>query len=198
MLSNDPLLPPDPIRPYVKPTPENTHGGKTYTPTHPGLFQVDFGPRDEGEYSSRLIACRDFSPGEIVASLDNASLANEKAYSSVQFGPGVGDHLELNSDLLFMNHSCSPNVMMDLTGQAEKWCVRALDKGVKKGEPLTFFYPSTEWDMAQGFECHCGASDCLKTITGAKSLSLAALERRGGLSEHIRMLKERQLSSEGR
>ena len=36
---------------------------------------------------------------------------------------------------------------------------------------LSFFYPSTEWEMAQPFDCWCGASKCFKKIQGAKFLT---------------------------
>lgn len=41
--------------------------------------------------------------------LENISAAPAKAYSSVQYGPGEHDHLELNSDLLF---STSPSLLL--------------------------------------------------------------------------------------
>ena len=41
-------------------------------------------------------------------------------------------------------------------------------KGIEVGQELTFFYPSTEWDMAQGFECICGTATC----RGCKSFVL--------------------------
>lgn len=57
-----------------------------------------------------------------------------------------------------MNHSCAPTAEVYLyPRQPEKWEVRAGPKGIEKGGDITFFYPSTEWDMAQGFECGCGA-----------------------------------------
>ena len=31
---------------------------------------------------------------------------------------------------------------------------------------LSFFYPSTEWEMAQPFDCWCGSVRCLKKIQG--------------------------------
>jgi hypothetical protein len=34
-------------------------------------------------------------------------------------------HIELNSDLLYVNHSCNPNVAFEVP-QDGKWCVRAL------------------------------------------------------------------------
>ena len=44
---------------------------------------------------------QNFQAGERICGLDNVSLAEEKAYSSVQFGTNANDHFELNSDLLF-------------------------------------------------------------------------------------------------
>ena len=29
---------------------------------------------------------------------------------------------------------------------------------ISEGDELTFFYPSTEWAMAEPFECGCGAA----------------------------------------
>lgn len=67
-----------------------------------------------------------------------------------------------------VNHSCDPNVFFDLTERPSRtnprepadfpssWKLKTLDKGIKKGETLTFFYPSTEWDMGVPFDCLCG------------------------------------------
>lgn len=92
-----------------------------------------------------------------------------------------------------MNHSCAPTAEMTLyPGAPGKWEVRVGARGLKAGDDITFFYPSTEWDMAQGFDCSCGAAECLGRIDGAKSLSLPQLEARGLVNEHIRRLKEQQ------
>ena len=48
---------------------------------------------------------QDFKAGERICGLDNVSLAQEKAYSSVQFGTNADDHFELNSDLLFSTYT---------------------------------------------------------------------------------------------
>ncbi|WWC91611.1 uncharacterized protein L201_006557 [Kwoniella dendrophila CBS 6074] len=185
---------------WNKPTYSNTHGGKTYKPTHPKLFLVEFTPplNGEEEFSSRLVAARDFQAGETITKLTNISLAPEKAYSSVQFGKGLRDHLELNSDLLFMNHSCSPTAEIHLPhNQIDQWEVRVGSKGLKQGEAITFFYPSTEWDMAQGFPCSCGFKNCLGKINGAKHITLADLEARSYINDHIRSSKESQANENG-
>lgn len=62
-------------------------------------------------------------------------------------------------------------------------------RGLKAGEELTFFYPSTEWDMDQGFSCFCGTGSCLGYIGGAKHMTPGQLEGRW-LNAHIRELLE--------
>ncbi|KAI0272458.1 hypothetical protein BC834DRAFT_817486 [Gloeopeniophorella convolvens] len=139
----------------------------SYVPSHPDLFQVDFRP---GDYSSALIARKGFSEGEVIAHLSGLT-KGPKAYSSVQCGAGPEDHVELHSDLLYVNHSCEPNVAFDLSSPDQsQWHVRAL-KRITPGDLLTFFYPSTEWLMDQPFDCTCGAPSCLRRVKGAAFLS---------------------------
>jgi hypothetical protein len=76
---------------------------------------------------------------------------------------------DLSGFELAVNHSCDPNVFFDLTERPARssprqpadfppsWKLKTLSKGVKKGETLTFFYPSTEWDMGVPFDCLCGS-----------------------------------------
>jgi hypothetical protein len=61
--------------------------------------------------------------------------------------------------------------------------------GLKAGEELTFFYPSTEWDMAQGFDCFCGSKTCKGWIDGAKNMKTEKMEGMW-LNAHIRELLE--------
>lgn len=92
-----------------------------------------------------------------------------------------------------MNHSCAPTAEMRLyAGAPSRWEVTVGPQGLKAGDDITFFYPSTEWDMAQGFDCSCGAAQCLGQIRGAKYLSLQQLEERGVVNDHIRALKAAQ------
>lgn len=60
--------------------------------------------------------------------------------------------------------------------------------------PLQFFYPSTEWSMAQAFECNCATPSCRGTISGAKDMSPKSLEG-VWLSAHIRQLLEERDSA---
>jgi hypothetical protein len=79
-----------------------------------------------------------------------------------------------------MNHSCGPTAIVDVTNME----VRAIQP-IPKGSDITFFYPSTEWDMAQPFDCHCGAKQCLGTIQGAMHVPRPVL-RQYYLNQHIK------------
>ena len=35
------------------------------------------------------------------------------------------------------------------------------------GDPITFFYPGSEVELSQSFDCHCGSDECLKIINGS-------------------------------
>lgn len=155
-----------------------------HSPSHPEDFRVEWGP--EGTYRSSLISLRDFSAGSVLAKLGLETQPTvKKAYTSVQFrDSSTGSepsHIELCSDLVFINHSCSPNVAFELPEglqgrQNGSWVLRAL-RDVKKGEELTFAYFSTEWDMAQPFDCRCGATECLGRIRGARYLPTSILKK---------------------
>ncbi|KAG0322589.1 hypothetical protein BGZ99_003246 [Dissophora globulifera] len=52
---------------------------------------------------------------------------------------------------------------------------------------LTFFYPSSEWEMDQPFPCWCGSEQCVKNIQGAKFLSKQTMSRYF-ITKHIQEL----------
>lgn len=72
--------------------------------------------------------------------------------------------------LQFVNHSCQPNCFFDTT----KMQFISINK-IEPGDELTFFYPSTEWKMAQGFACRCAKPGCLSLIQGASQMSKEVL-----------------------
>ncbi|KAM0756240.1 hypothetical protein T439DRAFT_320938 [Meredithblackwellia eburnea MCA 4105] len=172
---------------------------ETYVPTHPDLFLIQFG--SEEDYSSCLITERSFHKGEVLCPIIN-TLPGIKKYSSVQVlpdppispdqDPSKPRHIELQSDLLYVNHSCDPNVAFEVPASGD-WKVRAL-KDIKKGEILTFAYFSTEWDMDQPFRCLCGSPRCLGEIKGAKHIAPEVLAKYQ-VNDHILALKQHQTSS---
>lgn len=64
-------------------------------------------------------------------------------------------------------------------------------RGLQPGDELTFFYPSTEWRMAQPFACACAAPSCRGRISGAADMTARQLEGYW-LSGHVRALKAEQ------
>ncbi|KAI0084490.1 hypothetical protein BDY19DRAFT_997703 [Irpex rosettiformis] len=161
-------------------------------PTHPDLFVSVAGT---GEFSISLRATKRFEINEILAAVTGSRQA-ERTYQTVQCGPAQEDNLQLDSDLVYANHSCEPNTFWDLTSHGiSEWHVRAV-KTIEVGDEITFFYPSTEWDMEQPFNCRCRTASCLGHIAGAKHLASSKLENRGGINTWIMRLSEEK--DEGR
>ncbi|KAF9967683.1 hypothetical protein BGZ70_008661 [Mortierella alpina] len=153
---------------------------EAYKPTHPGLFEVVYA---EGDYNSKLVACKPYAKGEVLCKVEGIT-PGPKKYTSVQIGKT--EHIELNSDLVFMNHSCNPTVSLDTDTMT---VVAVVD--LKEGDNLTFFYPSSAWEMDQPFPCWCGAELCVKNIQGAKFLSKETMSRYF-VTKHIQeLLNER-------
>ncbi|KAM7209453.1 hypothetical protein V8F20_000191 [Naviculisporaceae sp. PSN 640] len=154
-------------------------------PSHPEIQEVII---NEAEFTSKSISRVTLPPFALYAKLDfpPCTPADEPTYATVQMGRD--QHLNLNSDLLYINHSCEPSVIFDIANR----CVIAGPNGLQAGEELTFFYPSTEWDMAQPFDCLCGKPTCRGRISGAKDMTDAQLEG-VWLNGHIRdLLAERK------
>jgi hypothetical protein len=121
-------------------------------PTHPELFKVDFA---EGSFASCLKAVKaspraseatmlkkpeqPFKSGETICAI-HGSVPGPKQYSTVQVSPA--EHIELQSDLLYCNHSCDPNVAFVVDGPQEDWhveAVRDLEVGDVRSRSNSFF-----------------------------------------------------------
>ncbi|KAH8847666.1 hypothetical protein MCOR27_008322 [Pyricularia oryzae] len=139
------------------------------SPSHPEIQEVII---NEAEFTSMSRSRVTLPPFALYAkmSFPPCTLAEEPTYATVQIGRDR--HLNLNSDLLYINHSCDPSLIFDTANLA----ILVGPKGIRAGEELTFFYPSTEWRMAQPFACLCGAATCRGTISGAEAMSTCDLE----------------------
>ncbi|PGH14731.1 hypothetical protein AJ79_02897 [Helicocarpus griseus UAMH5409] len=172
-------------------------------PSHPETIAIKSSPAlasnsdasTSPSFNLTAVASKDIPANTLLAKNTSTTLASAKDYSTVQISRS--DHIRLNSDLLYCNHSCDPNVRfvtstlaspnggleMPVSGAIEVWSTR----DIPAGEELRFFYPSTEWEMAQPFECSCGAEKCLGMVDGAKKVPTEVL-RRYWLSGHIESL----------
>jgi hypothetical protein len=98
---------------------------------------------------------------------------------SIQIGLAL--HL-FDPAVQYMNHSCDPSAIIDTVRREV-----IARKNIQPGDEISFFYPSTEWDMAEPFECRCQAKGCLGVVAGAKHLRPGALDRHW-VNPHIRAL----------
>lgn len=102
--------------------------------------------------------------GEIIIDFNAGEISNLPTYLTVQVAENK--HITLKPTFLqYINHSCDPNVFFDTTSM-QLICLRP----IAANQELTFFYPSTEWQMTQSFDCHCGAYNCLGNISGAANI----------------------------
>jgi hypothetical protein len=133
-----------------------------------------------------LVSKRDFDAGELVSSFSAGKIQATPTYLTVQLTDSK--HISLYPEFLqYINHSCDPNVIFD-TMNLE---VRAI-RDIAKGEPFSFFYPSTEWDMDQPFKCHCNTKQCHGMIKGARHLDKKVLYAYY-ISPFIKEQKEREI-----
>ncbi|KAL2759579.1 hypothetical protein ACRALDRAFT_2023751 [Sodiomyces alcalophilus JCM 7366] len=116
-------------------------------PSHPDVQEVI--KASDTEFLTKSVSKVHLPPFAIFAKLSfpPCTFVKQPTYATVQCGRDK--HFDLNSDLLYINHSCDPSL---------------------------FFYPSTEWSMAQPFDCFCGASSCRGTISGARDMTRAQLQ----------------------
>jgi hypothetical protein len=156
------------------------------SPSHPHLIKVIKRPEP---FASGSVSLVDLPAGAHFTNIQNTTPA-ARHYTTVQASNDM--HVSLNSDLVYCNHSCAPTLVFDM----RKLEVRVLDeRPLRVGDALTFFYPSTEWEMDQPFECRCGAEGgrCMGTIKGAKFLQDEELTRYW-LNEHIVEMLTRQIT----
>jgi hypothetical protein len=138
----------------------------------------------------KLVSSKAFEAGDVVARFRARAEHDEPSWLTVQVSEDV--HIVLDPDILAsLNHCCDPNVFLDV----QAMCLVAL-RPILVGDELTFFYPSTEWDMAEPFECGCGSAECIGRIAGARETPLQVLARYR-LNPHIIRLIGASAISEG-
>jgi hypothetical protein len=167
-----------------------TAGKEAVTPVDlTKLVHVEYG--DAATFTSRALSLVAQPRGSLFAPLFGLT-GDTKSYATLQISRTR--HVQLNSALLYCNHSCAPSLEFDT---AEMVVRVARDRDLQVGDPLTFWYPSTEWEMAQPFVCTCGAKECKGWISGARDMGADVLGQYW-LNGHIdEMLAERKTKAEG-
>jgi len=132
--------------------------------------------KTENKFRS-LVTKQAYKQGEVISDIPRAKVINKPNRFTVQIGRT--EHTDVGK-LAALNHSCDPNVILDTTNMQ-----MVARRDIEKGEELSFFYPSTEWEMDAPFICLCGATNCIHVVAGARFLSLSTLEHHF-LNRHIR------------
>ncbi|KAI0518439.1 hypothetical protein F5B22DRAFT_644747 [Xylaria bambusicola] len=138
------------------------------------------------DFKSSAESVVDLPAGALFARISGVKRVPKPSWSSVQAGRDL--HIELNSDLVKINHSCAPTLEWDM----ERMEIRvSRHRDLKKGDSLSFFYPSTEFCMAQPFQCWCDAGEdvCLGRISGAASIDPRKLDGYW-INRHIKEMLE--------
>ncbi|GDY28994.1 SET domain-containing protein-lysine N-methyltransferase [Gandjariella thermophila] len=148
--------------------------------------------RSGGEYT--LVTRAGLAEGSWLFTLDG-ELTDAPTRYSVQLGPAL--HLDLPDTYgleeimdrfywRFMNHSCEPNAM--IRGR-DVFALRTAEPG----EEITFDYHTTEYELAEPFDCRCGSARCVGRVRGFRFLSTAQRERiRPWLADHLRALLDHE------
>jgi len=124
-----------------------------------------------------LITKQAYKKGDLICVMPSENIMDKPNRFTVQIAKDKHTHV---GKLAALNHSCDPNVILD-TEHMEMIARR----DIEKGEELSFFYPSTEWEMAAPFICLCGSTNCIHVVAGARFLPLSTLEHHY-LSKHVR------------
>ena len=131
-----------------------------------------------------LVAARKLDPGHRFWHFTEYDLQDFPSMYTIQISENK--HLNDEGRIRYMNHSCNPNAIID----AELMCAIVI-RPIEKGEEITFFYPSTEWDMSVPFSCKCEYENCVKVIQGAKYLTEEEFNQYF-MNKHIMRLRANQ------
>lgn len=142
----------------------------------PAITMESLAIKTENKFRT-LVSKRAYEKGEIICAIPSEDVREKPNRFTVQIGRDKHTHV---GKLAALNHSCDPNVILDT---AKMQMVARRD--IEKGEELSFFYPSTEWEMDAPFICLCGSANCIHVVAGARFLPLSTLEHHF-LNKHIR------------
>ncbi len=124
-----------------------------------------------------LVTKQAYKKGDVICSMPSENITDKPNRYTVQIARDRHTHV---GKLAALNHSCDPNVILDTERMLMIAC-----RDIEEGEELSFFYPSTEWEMNAPFICLCGAASCIHVVAGARFLPLSTLEHHY-LNPHIR------------
>ncbi len=106
----------------------------------------------------QLVASQAIADGEIIVQSCEEEIQDHRTWRTLQ----VDESRHLRNEFLnFVDHSCAPNALLDV----DRLALMAI-RNIDVGEAITFFYPGSEVELSQEFDCRCGSNECLRLING--------------------------------
>ena len=116
-----------------------------------------------------LVANGDIAKGEIIFTCSPEEITRERTWRTLQ----IDFNRHVKNDLLdYVDHSCDPNSVFDV----DRLAMISLRK-IERGEPITFFYPGAEVELAMDFDCQCASRDCIGHVKGGFYLTARQMQR---------------------
>ena len=141
-----------------------------------------------GVMGAAAVAARRANPGDVLMTIRESDAEVRTEPSKFTIHIGRGRHLYAES-VMRMNHSFEPTIRLELPAQhtddADALLVLVADRKIEPGDPITFDYNTTEWEMAEPFAC-AGTG---RQVRGFKHLS--APEREAMLGRALPHIRER-------
>jgi hypothetical protein len=110
-----------------------------------------------------LVARVPIDRGDVIFQCSPSEIVEERTWRTIQ----LDAHRHVKNEFLdYVDHSCDPNAVFD----GDRLAMVAL-RPIASGEPITFFYPGSEVELAKDFVCHCGSPRCVGHLRGAFYLS---------------------------
>ena len=139
----------------------------------PNVMHVQ-GREIEGGRYAKTVSESDFAEGEVLMTLEFLK-CSDKTYQTLQLGQ-LTHAIEIFSS--YFNHNCNPSVkIVVLTEKVDELLLNGVIladvvalRDIAAGDEINFAYFTTEWDMAEKFQCKCGFENCCGLVGGAKSM----------------------------
>ena len=106
-----------------------------------------------------LIARIGIRRGDVIFQCSPSEIVRGRTRRTIQLD--ANRHVR-NELLDYVDHSCEPNAVFDCARLA----MVAL-RPIQTGEPITFYYPGSEVELAEDFVCQCGSPHCIGHVQGA-------------------------------
>lgn len=131
----------------------------------------------------RLVAIRPIAAGAPIFTVIGHDTPRPTRYS-IQVGPSLhldqDDVHDMNEVVRryfwrYMDHDCDPTTVI-------RNRVVIARRDLEPGDGITFHYNTTEYDVAEPFQCRCGSANCVGTVRGAKHMTP---EQRAALGDDL-------------